>query len=1060
MAMGKSFRVFERDNNTSPYSILLEQRNKDVSLLLESEVIVQLSLQERETIKRQYSKVLDAYGSLGILQTNIGNEILQYLIMITGCISLGKISDTEVFRITQTSFLSLRKQPQDEEHISEVKKLLNSGTFYFSWSASGETVDITLCSQRRMKTNVTDNRFFWNRTLHLPFIRFGVDSSGWLQKVMCGSVEIRTVYVGARQGKAVIISRLSSERTGTRFHVRGVNDEGHVANFVETEQAIYMEDSVASYIQIRGSVPLFWEQTGVQVGQHKVKMSRGAAASEAAFNRHINLLKERYGHQTIVNLLGTSQVGSKESEGMLSNLFVQQLKISGHNDIEHIIFDYHQEIKANPHNINKLKDKLESYFKSYGIFYMKANEVWCEQNGTIRTNCLDCLDRTNCVQTLIGLQVLGKQLEMLDLNEKQQSVTRFEEVFKQMWVDNGNEVSKIYAGTGAIQGGSKFMDGARSAARTIQNNLLDTSKQEAIDVLLLGKGLNSNLADRGRTLLSTSMQHLPNNIISELCDRFFDFAEKMLIRVGIGTYNVNGGKHFRSVVYKDVSLSDWLLDAHVNTCDSDIPVDLYAIGFEEIVDLNASNIMAVSSENAKAWAEELQKVISRDRRYVLVTYIQLVGVCLFVFIRYELSPYLRDIAIDSVKTGFGGATGNKGGVAIRCTLYNTSITFICAHFAAGQSQVNERNSDYNEISKKVTFPLGSNLKSQDYIIWCGDFNYRVDMDKEELKELLKENKFDYILQYDQLRIQKDAGNTFHNYIEGEITFPPTYKYDLFSDDYDTSEKCRAPAWTDRVLWKRRCHIEDLPDDWNSGKLMFYGRAELKQSDHRPIIAVIDLDVHKVDEVKRIEVFKEVIKSSGPPDCTVVVHSINKSLYADEGFKTCLLDNLSQYGEVVIVRQVEDLIYVVFKDGYAAMLAGQSGQTLVEGILYKVSYRTTDWIGRIMEEMKLCENNTIPLCQYNENSNEDKKLSTSPHEKQPPTRPPAPSVKTKTAVIGVPISPKRQSKPLRELSSDSSGDEYRGSAPPSAPPPPLPGTGPPPPIPPRTNVPPPVPTRPK
>ena len=78
---------------------------------------------------------------------------------------------------------------------------------------------------------------------------------------------------------------------------------------------------------------------------------------------------------------------------------------------------------------------------------------------------------------------------------------------------------------------------------------------------------------------------------------------------------------------------------------------------------------------------------------------------------------------------------------------------------------------------------------------------------------------------------------FNDFNEGEITFPPTYKYDLFSDDYDTSEKARAPAWTDRVLWKRRAHQPD-PDKnpgWNIGKLIYYGRAELKQSDHRPVL---------------------------------------------------------------------------------------------------------------------------------------------------------------------------------------------------------------------------------
>lgn len=163
----------------------------------------------------------------------------------------------------------------------------------------------------------------------------------------------------------------------------------------------------------------------------------------------------------------------------------------------------------------------------------------------------------------------------------------------------------------------------------------------------------------------------PNHVLREMCKRFSEYTEPISVRIAAGTYNVNGGKHFRSVVFKDIQLSDWLLDPHIkcqgNLVDTgytdarkSIPVDLYAIGFEEIVDLNAANIVNSSTENAKAWAVELQKVLSRDRPYVLLTYQQLVGVCLYVFVRPEHVPYIRDVAVDSVKTGLGGHTGNKG----------------------------------------------------------------------------------------------------------------------------------------------------------------------------------------------------------------------------------------------------------------------------------------------------------------------------------------------------------------------------------------------------------------
>ena len=72
--------------------------------------------------------------------------------------------------------------------------------------------------------------------MHLHLQRYNVDCLDWLLKIMCGGVEIRTIYAAQKQGKACLISRLSCERAGTRFNVRGVNDDGHVANFVETEQ--------------------------------------------------------------------------------------------------------------------------------------------------------------------------------------------------------------------------------------------------------------------------------------------------------------------------------------------------------------------------------------------------------------------------------------------------------------------------------------------------------------------------------------------------------------------------------------------------------------------------------------------------------------------------------------------------------------------------------------------------------------------------------------------------------------------------------------------------------
>uniref|UniRef100_A0A8C2Y761 Synaptojanin-1 n=1 Tax=Coturnix japonica TaxID=93934 RepID=A0A8C2Y761_COTJA len=975
MAFSKGYRVYHK-LDPLPFSVIVEARNREECLMFESGAVAVLSSAEKDTIKNTYSKVMDAYGLLGVLRLNLGDTLLHYLVLVTGCMSVGKIQDSEVFRVTSTEFVSLRIESTDEDRISEVRKVLNSGNFYFAWSATGVSLDLSLNAHRSMQEHTTDNRFFWNQSLHLHLKHYGVNCDDWLLRLMCGGVEIRTIYAAHKQAKACLISRLSCERAGTRFNVRGTNDDGHVANFVETEQVIYLDDSVSSFIQIRGSVPLFWEQPGLQVGSHRVRMSRGFEANAPAFDRHFRTLKNLYGKQIIVNLLG-----AKEGEHMLSKAFQSHLKASEHSaDIKMVNFDYHQMVKGGKaeklHSV--LKPQVQKFLEC-GFFYFDGKEVKRSQSGTVRTNCLDCLDRTNSVQAFFGLEMLTKQLEVLGLAEKPQLVTRFQEVFRSMWSVNGDSVSKIYAGTGALEGKAKLKDGARSVTRTIQNNFFDSSKQEAIDVLLLGNTLNSDLADKARALLTTSSLRASVKVLKSMCENFYKYAKPKKVRVCVGTWNVNGGKQFRSIAFKNQTLTDWLLDApsiagiHEFQDRRSKPVDIFAIGFEEMVELNAGNIVNASTTNQKLWAAELQKTISRDYKYVLLASEQLVGVCLFVFIRPQHAPFIRDVAVDTVKTGMGGATGNKGAVAIRMLFHTSSLCFVCSHFAAGQSQVKERNEDFIEIARKLSFPMGRMLFSHDYIFWCGDFNYRIDIPNEEVKELIRQQNWDSLIAGDQLINQKNSGQIFRGFLEGKINFAPTYKYDLFSDDYDTSEKCRTPAWTDRILWRRRKwpfdrSAEDLdllnasfhdnskvPYTWNPGTLLHYGRAELKTSDHRPVVALIDIDIFEIEAEERQKVYKEVIATQGPPDGTIMV-SIKSSSAEENYFDDNLIDDLLQkfanYGEVILIRFVADKMWVTFLEGSSALNVMNLNGTEILGRIINISLKNPDWIRSLEDEMNL------------------------------------------------------------------------------------------------------------
>ncbi|XP_042745783.1 synaptojanin-2 isoform X2 [Lagopus leucura] len=988
MALSKGLRLLWKQE-PGP-SALLEARGRQDCLLLEAGTMAALTPEEKDAIKGQYEKLMDAYGCLGELQLKSGNARLHFLVLVTGCTSVGKILDAEVYKITATDFCPLQEETKEEERVTALRKILNSGMFYFSWPNAGSNFDLTVRAQKQGDNLYeSGNWFFWNQLLHVPFKHYQVNCSDWLLKVICGVVDIRTVYASHKKAKACLISRISCERAAAaRFHIRGLNDDGHVSNFVETEQTIYLDDDVSSFVQIRGSVPLFWEQPGLQVGSYHLRLNRGLEANAPAFDRHMMLLKEQYGKQVIVNLLG-----SRGGEEVLNRAFKKLLWASSHAaDTPMINFDYHQFAKGGKTEKleNLLRPQLKLHWEDFGVFAEGENVSPCLQTGTFRMNCLDCLDRTNSVQSFVALEILLTQLEILGLNSRS-IVERFVESYKAMWTLNGHNLSKVFTGSRALEGKhkvGKLKDGARSVSRTIQSNFFDAVKQEAIKLLLMGDFFSEEYADKGKMLMDHTALLVTPSILKAMSERQFEFTSFKRVRVAMGTWNVNGGKQFRSNILGTSELTDWLLDSPKLSGvsefqdDENCPPDIFAVGFEEMVELSAGNIVNASTTNRKMWGEQLQKAISRTHRYIQLTSAQLVGVCLFIFVRPYHVPFIRDVAIDTVKTGMGGKTGNKGAVSIRFQFYSTSFCFICSHLTAGQTQVKERNEDYKEITQKLSFPMGRNVFSHDYVFWCGDFNYRLDLTYEEVFYFLKRQDWKTLMEFDQLQQQKSSGKIFKDFHEGTINFGPTYKYDVGSEAYDTSDKCRTPAWTDRVLWWRKKlpfektagEINLLDSDlsaetkvrhtWTPGALMYYGRAELQASDHRPVLAIVEVEVQEVNEGARESVFQEVSSFQGPLDATVVVNLLSpvpeEKNDFPEDLRTELMQMFEDYGTVVLVRISGGQMLVTFADSKSALRVMDIDGIKVRGRTVKIRPKTKDWLKGLQEEIARKRDSVVPM----------------------------------------------------------------------------------------------------
>ncbi|KAL3517599.1 hypothetical protein ACH5RR_020188 [Cinchona calisaya] len=256
------------------------------------------------------------------------------------------------------------------------------------------------------------------------------------------------------------------------------------------------------------------------------------------------------------------------------------------------------------------------------------------------------------------------------------------------------------------------------------------------------------------------------------------------------------------------------------------------------------------SYNGSVSMEERERQLGQSR-YCLVASKQMVGVFLTVWIKSDIRDDVRNMKVSCVGRGLMGYLGNKGSISISMSLHQTSFCFICSHLTSGQKEGDElrRNADVMEILRKTRFPrvpgMGDENSPQailehDRIIWLGDLNYRIALSYRTTKALVEMRNWRALLENDQLRIERRRGRVFGGWGEGQIYFPPTYKYsnnsDIYAgDDLHPKEKRRTPAWCDRILWYGR-GLHQLS----------YVRGESRFSDHRPVYSIFLAEVESIN----------------------------------------------------------------------------------------------------------------------------------------------------------------------------------------------------------------------
>uniref|UniRef100_A0AAX7VGA8 SAC domain-containing protein n=1 Tax=Astatotilapia calliptera TaxID=8154 RepID=A0AAX7VGA8_ASTCA len=501
------------------------------------ELLGRLDLGNRTKISQKgssgLSRTVSAFGIVGFVRFLEG----YYIVLITKRRKMADIGGHSIYKIEDTTMIyipndSVRVTHPDEARYLRIFQNVDlSSNFYFSysydlshslqynltllqrpyeqWSSAASSTEEEVHTQSKQDSfdifedeglptkgermvyglyNEPYYKYVWNGKL-LERVK-DIVHHDWLMYIIHGFCGQSKLLIYGRPVHITLIARRSSKFAGTRFLKRGANCEGDVANEVETEQVVhdasvmsFTAGSYSSYVQVRGSVPLYWSQDiSTMMPKPPIRLDQADPYAYVA-GLHFDQMLQRFGSPIIILNLVKKREKRKHEKILSEELFRAVVNLNQFlppsHCIDYIAWDMARYTKSKLCNV---LDRLS----------MIAENV----TGVLRTNCVDCLDRTNTAQFMVGKCALAYQLYALGMIDKPklQFDTDCVRLFEELYEDHGDTLSLQYGGSQLVHRVKTYRkiapwtqhskDIMQTLSRYYSNAFSDADRQDAINLFL------------------------------------------------------------------------------------------------------------------------------------------------------------------------------------------------------------------------------------------------------------------------------------------------------------------------------------------------------------------------------------------------------------------------------------------------------------------------------------------------------------------------------------------------------------------------------------------------